>query len=91
MFALSLFRRKFQRQTDVFVHRSAHQSVHDVLAELVAVVAVDGVSQTNNHFKVIHVYVPVGVIGEQPKRAMSIFLTRDTILIYRAYRAEHDG
>ena len=83
--------RQFQRQADVFVHRSAHQSVHNVLAELLAVMAVDGVSQTDNHFKAIHVDVPVWTVGEQPERAMSIFLTRDTILIYRAYRAEYNG
>lgn len=46
-----LFRSQFQRQADVFVHRSAHQSVHDVLAELQAVVAVDGVGQTDNHLR----------------------------------------
>lgn len=64
MLALFLSRRKFQRQADVFVHRSAHQSVHNVLAELMAVVAVDGVSQTDNHFKVIrHGELPRGDIG----------------------------
>ena len=64
---LSLSWRQFQHQADVFGHRSAHQSVHNVLAELQAVVAVDGVGQTDNHFKVIHVDVPVVVIGEQAK------------------------
>ena len=54
-----------EHDTHVFVHRSAHQSVHDVLSELVAIVAVDGVCQTDYHFKVIHVDAPVGVIGEQ--------------------------
>ena len=91
MEGISLSQRQFQRQADVFVYWSAHQSVHNVLAELLAVVAVDGVCQTDNHFKVIHVYVPVRTVGEQPERAVSIFLTRDTILIYRAYRAEYNG
>ena len=91
MLGHSLSQRNFQCQADVFVHRSAHQSVHDVLSELLAVVAVDGVCQTDNHFKVIHVDVPVWTVGQQPECTVSIFLTRGTILIYRAYRAEHDG
>ncbi len=61
--------------TNILVHRSSHKSVHDVLAvigfaaslaeELPAIVAVDCVSQTDNHFKVVHVYVPVWAIGKQ--------------------------
>ena len=82
---------QFQRKADIFVHWSAHQSVHNVLSELVAVVAVDGVCQTDHHFKAIHVNVPIGVIGEQAERAMSVLFMRDTFIIYRAYLAEHGG
>ena len=86
-----LSRRQFQRQADIFVHGSAHKSVHDVLSELVAVVAVDGVCQTDHHFKVIHVDAPVGVIGEQAEGSVSVLFVRDTIIIYIAYLAEHIG
>ena len=51
--------------TNILVHRYSHKSVHDVLAELPAIVAVDCVSQTDNHFKVINVDVPVWAIGKQ--------------------------
>ena len=81
---------QFQHQADVFVHGSAHQSVHDVLSELVAVVAVDGICQTDHHFKVIHVDAPIGVIGEQAEGSVSVLFVRETI-IYRAYLAEHIG
>ena len=88
---LLLSRRQFQRKADIFVHGSAHQSVHDVLAELLAVVAVDSVSQTDYHFKIIHVDVPVRVIGEQSERAVSVLFVRDTFIIYRTYLAEYFG
>ena len=51
--------------THILVHRSAHQTVHNELTELVAIVAVYGVCQADDHFKVIHVYVPVRTIGKQ--------------------------
>ena len=41
-----------EHDAHVFVHRFAHKPVHDVLSELVAVVAVDGVCQTDHHFKI---------------------------------------
>ena len=49
--------------THILVHRSAHQTVHNELTELMAIVAVDGVCQTDNHLKVVHVYVPIRIIG----------------------------
>jgi len=60
--------------TYIFVHRFAHQAVHNELAELVAIVAVDGVCQTDNHFKIVHVDVPVRTIREQTERAVSVKL-----------------
>ena len=61
--------------TYILVHRSAHHSVHDVLAvigfaaslaeELHAIVAVDGVCQTDNDFQIVHVNVPVWMIRVQ--------------------------
>ena len=51
--------------TYILVHRFAHQAVHNELAELAAIVAVDGICQTDNHFKIIHVYVPIRMIGKQ--------------------------
>ena len=51
--------------TYILVHRFAHQEVHNELTELATIVAVDGVCQTDKHFKVVHVYLPVRMIGEQ--------------------------
>ena len=64
--------------THILVHRSARQLVHNELAELVTIVAVDGVCQTDDHFKVIHVYVPARMIGEQTEGSMSVLLVCDT-------------
>lgn len=50
--------------THILVHRFAHQAVHNELAELAAIVTVDGVCQTDNHFKIVHVDVPVRTIRE---------------------------
>ena len=69
--------------TYILVHRFTHQTVHNELAELAAIVTVDGVCQMDNHFKVVHVYVPVRMIREQTERAMSILLSRDIFIIYK--------
>ena len=81
----------WQIHTYVLVHRSAHQSVHDELSELAAIVGINSVCQTDNHFKIIHVYVPIRMIGEQTERAMSVFFACDTFIILRAYHAKHGG
>jgi len=84
-----------EHDAHVFVHRSAHQSVHNELAELAAIVTVDGVCQTDNHLKIVHVDVPVRTIREQTERAVSVLFVRNTFLyidfIYRAYHAKHGG
>jgi len=49
----------FLKYTYIRVHWPAHQTVHNELTERVTIVAVDGVCQTDNHLKVVHVYVPV--------------------------------
>lgn len=67
--------------TYILVHRFTHQTVHNELAELVAIVTVDGVCQTNHHFKVVHFYVPVRTIREQTEGAVSVFFVRDTFII----------
>ena len=51
--------------TYILIHRFAHQSVHDELTELLAIVALNGICQTYHHFKIVHVYVPVRMMGEQ--------------------------
>ena len=55
----------FLKYTYIRVHWPAHQTVHNELTELAAIVTVDGVCQTDNHLKVVHVYVPVRMIGKQ--------------------------
>ena len=70
----------WQKHAYVLAHWSAHQSVHDELTELVAIVAVDGVCQTDNHFKIVHVYVPIRAIREQTERAVSVLLSCDTFI-----------
>lgn len=82
-FVLSLFGEIIHMDGDTYilVHRFAHQAVHNELAELAAIVAVNGIYQMDNHFKVVHVYVPVRMIREQTERAMSILLSRDTFMI----------
>ena len=77
--------------THILVHRFAHQAVHNELAELAAIIAVDGVCQADNHFKIVHVDVPVRTIREQTERAVSVLFVRDTFIIYRAYHAKHSG
>ena len=49
--------------THVRVHWPVHQAVHNELTELVAIVAVDGVCQTDNNLQIVHVYVPVRMIS----------------------------
>ena len=80
-----------KHDTHVFVHWFTHQSVHNVLVELLAIVAVNGVCQTDNHFKIVHVDVPVRTIREQTEGAVSVLFVRDTFIIYRAYHAKHGG
>ena len=58
--------------TYILVHRFAHQPVHNELAELATIVTVDGVCHADNHFKIVHIYVPIRVIREQTERAVSI-------------------
>ena len=53
--------------------------------------AVDSVGQTDNHFEVIHVDVPIGVIGKKAEGSVSVLFVRDTIILYRSYLAEHLG
>jgi len=77
--------------TYILVHRFAHQSVHNELTELAVIVTVDGVCQTDNHFKIVHVDVPVRTIREQTEGAVSVLFVRNTFIIYRAYHAKHGG
>ena len=70
-----------KHDTYVFVHRFTHQLVHDELSELAAVAAVDDVCKADNNLQIVHVDVPIRMIGEQTERAMSVFLMCDTIII----------
>ena len=67
--------------TYILVHRFTHQAIHNKLAELVTIIAVDGVCQTDNHFQIIHVYVPVRMIREQTEKSVSVFFACDTFII----------
>ena len=66
--------------THILVHRFAHQTVHNELTELATIVTVDGVCQMDNHFKIVHVDVPVRTIREQTERAVSVLFVRDTFI-----------
>ena len=61
-----------ESDTNTLIHRFAHQPVHNELAELATIVTVDGVCHADNHFKIVHIYVPIRVIREQTERAVSI-------------------
>ena len=67
--------------TYILVHRFAHQAVHNELTKLSAIVAVNGICQMDNHFKVVHVDVPVRTIREQMEKAASVLFVRDTFII----------
>mgnify|MGYP006988900206 CR=1 FL=1 len=71
-----------KRDTHFFVHRFTHQFIHDELTKLVAIVAVNSVCQTNHHFKIIHVDIPVRMKRKQTERAMSVLFVCDTFIIY---------
>ena len=70
----------------VVVYGRTHKPVHDELTEHVAIVTVNDVCQTNHHFKIIYVNVPVRAIGEQTERTMCILPTCDTLGVNMTHR-----